>query len=314
MPTVLCRLPNHVGDCCMCLPALRLLQASGYEPALVGKRWAEDLMAGMGWRFDPIEGHVSEDLSRIRYLVNNTGATSSLLFPNSFGSALLFKIGRIPCTGLATDGRSLLLKHAIPEPGQMHEVERFFYLAHEAIKTWGGNPAWDKAPPSLGLNLLKRHEAAARNIILGHGIPEKFAILAPIARGLHKGQNKHWAHFNALCSPLREMGVTPIVFPSVREEAEARKACRDALIMPPTTLGNFAAMCKRAQVVIANDSGVSHVAAAVGARQITLVGVTTTERTGPWNPDAIVLGKDGEWPSIENVLMTLRKILVPETP
>ena len=65
MPVVLCRLPNHVGDCCMCLPALRLLSASGFTPALVGKRWAEDLLAGMGWRFDPIEGKVSEDLSRI---------------------------------------------------------------------------------------------------------------------------------------------------------------------------------------------------------------------------------------------------------
>ena len=297
----------------MCLPALRLLQASGYEPALVGKRWAEDLMAGMGWRFDPIEGHVSEDLSRIRYLVTNTGATRSLLFPNSFGSALLFKIGRVPTTGLATDGRSLLLRHAIPEPGPMHEVERFFYLTQEAIKAWGGVPAWDKPPSSLGLKLLKRHEAAARNIILGHGIPEKFAVLAPIARGLHKGQNKHWAHFNELCAPLREMGVAPIVFPSVREEADARKACRDALIMPPTTLGNFAAMCKRAQLVIANDSGVSHVAASVGARQITLIGVTSTERTGPWNPEATVLGKDGAWPTLDEVLASIRSLLAQQS-
>jgi heptosyltransferase-2 len=297
----------------MCLPALRLLQASGYEPALVGKRWAEDLMAGMGWRFDPIEGHVSEDLSRIRYLVTNTGATRSLLFPNSFGSALLFKIGRVPTTGLATDGRSLLLKHAIPEPGPMHEVERFFYLTHEAIKAWGGVPAWDRPPSSLELKLLKRHEAAARNIILGHGIPEKFAILAPVARGLHKGQNKHWPHFNELCAPLREMGVAPIVFPSVREEADARKACRDALIMPPTTLGNFAAMCKRAQLVIANDSGVSHVAAAVGAKQITLIGVTSTERTGPWNPEATVLGKDGAWPTLDEVLASIRSLLAQQS-
>ena len=55
MPNVLCRLPNHVGDCCMTLPALRLLEASGFTPMLTGKRWAEDLMSGMGWRFDPIE-------------------------------------------------------------------------------------------------------------------------------------------------------------------------------------------------------------------------------------------------------------------
>ena len=60
MPNILCRLPNHVGDCCMALPALRLLEASGFTPMLAGKRWAEDLMSGMGWRFDPIEGHVTE--------------------------------------------------------------------------------------------------------------------------------------------------------------------------------------------------------------------------------------------------------------
>ena len=64
----------------MCLPALRLLEASGFTPALVGKRWAEDLMSGMGWRFDPIEGHVTEDISRIRYLADNAQATRGLLF------------------------------------------------------------------------------------------------------------------------------------------------------------------------------------------------------------------------------------------
>ena len=53
MTEVLCRLPNHVGDCCMTLPALKLLEASGFTPVLTGKRWAEDLLSGMGWRFDP---------------------------------------------------------------------------------------------------------------------------------------------------------------------------------------------------------------------------------------------------------------------
>ena len=126
MPVLLCRLPNHVGDCCMCLPALRLLAASGFTPALVGKRWAEDLLAGMGWRFDPIEGQVSADLSRIRHLAQNAKATQGLLFPNSFGSALLFKLGRLKTTGLKTDMRSLLLDVGIPDPVNMHEVERFF--------------------------------------------------------------------------------------------------------------------------------------------------------------------------------------------
>ena len=309
MPTVLCRLPNHVGDCCMCLPALRLLAASGFTPALVGKRWAEDLLAGMGWRFDPIEGKVSEDLSRIRYLASNANAAQGLLFPNSFGSALLFKLGRLKTAGLRTDMRSFLLDNGIPEPGAMHEVERFFYVAHEAIKAWGSTPAFEKVPERLSLILMKRHEAAAKNLIEQYKIPEKFALLAPIARGKHQGKAKHWEHFNELVAPLRAKGVEPIVFPSLREEALAKAACPDATILPPTTLGNFAAIAKRAQVVVANDSGVSHIAAAVGAKQITLVGVTDTNRTGPWNPAAIVLGENGRWPEVSEVLQTLDHVL-----
>ena len=309
MSVVLCRLPNHVGDCCMCLPALRLLQASGFTPALVGKRWAEDLMSGMGWRFDPIEGKVSEDISRIHYVAHNANASAGLLFPNSFGSALLFKLGRLKTTGLKTDMRSVLLDHGIPEPGTMHEVERFFYVAHEAVKAWGGKPAFDKVPERLSLVLLKRHEAAAKNLIEQYKIPQRFALLAPIARGQHHGKNKHWEHFNELVAPLRERGIEPIIFPSVREEALAKAACPDATILPPTTLGNFAAVAKRAQVVIANDSGVSHIAAAVGGKQITLVGVTDTTRTGPWNPDAVVLGENGRWPSVEEVTETLGTML-----
>lgn len=311
MPNVLCRLPNHVGDCCMTLPALRLLEASGFTPMLTGKRWAEDLMSGMGWRFDPIEGHVTEDLHRIRYISNHLGPRPlGLLFPNSFSSALLFFIGRVRNAGFPTDGRRFLLDKVVEEPGTMHEVERFFRLAHGAIKAWGGTPAWDSVPEELGMRLLARHEAAARNLMAEHDIPENFALLAPIARGLHHGKEKQWKHFNELCGPLRDMGIEPIVFPSVREEEANHAACPNARILPPTTLGNYAALAKRARIVIANDSGISHVAAAVSANQITLIGVTDPARTRPWNSKAVCLGNNTDgWPSLDEVLSALTRSL-----
>lgn len=309
MPNVLCRLPNHVGDCCMTLPALRLLEASGFTPMLTGKRWAEDLMSGMGWRFDPIEGHVTEDLHRIRYISNHLGPRPlGLLFPNSFSSALLFSIGRVRNAGFPTDGRRFLLDKVVEAPGTMHEVERFFRLAHGAIKAWGGTPAWDSVPEELGMRLLARHEAAARNLMAEHGIPENFALLAPIARGLHHGKEKQWKHFNELCQPLRDMGIEPIVFPSVREEEANHAACPNARILPPTTLGNYAALAKRARIVIANDSGISHVAAAVSANQITLLGVTNPARTRPWNSKALCLGNNTDgWPSLQQVLCAIKQ-------
>lgn len=311
MPNVLCRLPNHVGDCCMTLPALRLLEASGFTPMLTGKRWAEDLMSGIGWRFDPIEGHVTEDLHRIRYISNHLGPRPlGLLFPNSFSSALLFSIGRVRNAGFPTDGRRFLLDKVVEEPGTMHEVERFFRLAHGAIKAWGGTPAWDSVPEELGMRLLARHEAAARNLMAEHDIPENFALLAPIARGLHHGKEKQWKHFNELCGPLRDMGIEPIVFPSVREEEANHAACPNARILPPTTLGNYAALAKRARIVIANDSGISHVAAAVSANQITLLGVTDPARTRPWNSKAVCLGNNTDgWPSLDEVLSALTRSL-----
>ncbi|MFR2198760.1 MAG: glycosyltransferase family 9 protein [Sutterella wadsworthensis] len=295
----------------MTLPALRLLEASGFTPMLTGKRWAEDLMSGMGWRFDPIEGHVTEDLHRIRYISNHLGPRPlGLLFPNSFSSALLFSIGRVRNAGFPTDGRRFLLDKVVEEPGTMHEVERFFRLAHGAIKAWGDTPAWDSVPEELGMRLLARHEAAARNLMAEHDIPENFALLAPIARGLHHGKEKQWKHFNELCGPLRDMGIEPIVFPSVREEEANHAACPNARILPPTTLGNYAALAKRARIVIANDSGISHVAAAVSANQITLIGVTDPARTRPWNSKAVCLGNNTDgWPSLDEVLSALTRSL-----
>ena len=104
------------------------------------------------------------------------------------------------------------------------------------------------------------------------------------------------------------MGIEPVVFPAVREVELVKAACPDAKICPPTTLGTLAALAKKSVVVIANDSGMSHVAAAVGARQITLIGVTRPQKTGPWNPKAIVLGNEGKWPTFCEVMDVIEKI------
>lgn len=308
-PVVICRLPNHVGDCCMTLPALLLLEASGFEPYLVGKRFAENLMLGMGWKFDPIEGHLFEDIKRLNYLAKQQNKPLGLLFPNSFTSALQFKLAGIRAAGLTTDGRSLILDKKIPEPPKMHEVERFFQVALGAIRAWGKEPAWTECPKELGMRLVSRHLLGAKNLCEKFNIPEKYALIAPITRGIHNGQIKHWKQINEVCQPLRDMGIEPLVLPSPDEIDDAKAACPDATHLPPTNLGTYAALCKEAQIVIANDSGISHVAAAVGAKQLTLIGVTSPERTGPWNPNAVIAGRDGKWPSVDEVISKIKDII-----
>ena len=305
MATLFVRLPNHIGDAVMTMPALNLLEAAGFKLYLVGKPFIGELFEGTNRRFDPIEGNLWEDIKRIRELATQLKNPRGLLMPNSFGSALLFKMAGIRPTGLATDGRSMLLEHSIPEPPRMHEVERFWYVAYEALKSWGINPPYSKLTKCINMKLAQRNEAGARNLAKKINLPSRYAILAPIAKGRHEGKEKYWRHFNDLVKPLRERGIEPVVFPAADEVEASKLATPDATIYEPTSLGNFAALCSRAEIVIANDSGVSHIAAAVGAPQITIVGVTDTDRTSPWNEKNIIVGRKGRWPEVQEVITAI---------
>jgi len=80
-------------------------------------------------------------------------------------------------------------------------------------------------------------------------------------------------------------------------------------LLPPVPLGVFAALAANAGVVIANDSGTSHVAAAVGVRQVTIFGVTDRHRTGPWSARAVCVGDNGRWPEVPEVVAAIDEAL-----
>ncbi|MGZ9031995.1 MAG: glycosyltransferase family 9 protein [Burkholderiaceae bacterium] len=287
----------------MALPALHLLAASGCTPALVGRAWAEDLFAGQGWSFGAIAGQLFRDIARVRAHARELGSSPcGVLLPNSFGSALLFRAAGVRSVGLATDGRGLLLETSIREPRLGHEVERFWRVAQGALAAWRVPPAFNEVPRELGLELATRHKETADRLLAEHKVPARFALIAPIATGLHHGRIKHWSHFAELIEPLRDRGMEPVAMPPANESSASRAALRSATILPPASLGTYAALASRAAVVIANDSGISHVAAAVGARQVTIFGVTEPDRTGPWNPRAVGVGRFGEWPAPAEVL------------
>ena len=85
---------------------------------------------------------------------------------------------------------------------------------------------------------------------------------------------------------LQAQGKTVIMCPPPNEHEAALRNAPSARCLPPLPLGAFARLCQQAQWVICNDSGVSHVAAAIKAQQLTLCGVTNPEDTGPWSPRA----------------------------
>jgi heptosyltransferase II len=306
--TVLVRLPNHVGDACMALPAIHALQGAGWPCALVGRAWGESLFSGLGLPYSVIEGRVFADRARMRELRRTKGDVCGLILPNSLGSALGFSLAGVASAGLATRGRRMLLRWPIQDPGPLHEVERFHAAAVGALRAWGSRVE-SPVPAALGLPVSGEQAGHALGALQAQGVHGAFALLAPIATGLHHGQVKHWAHFAALMPHLQQRGLQAVVAPPAQEADAVRAAMPGATLLRPVPLGTYAALAQRAAVVIANDSGSSHVAAAVGARQVTIFGVTDRKRTGPWSKRAVCVGDNGAWPDVAQVLSAIDQAL-----
>lgn len=319
MMHVLIRLPNHVGDACMALPAVFAVRDAGLPCTLVGQPWGESLFASLhlpyvtlghrrrtDWRcVRSLRRHVMTDSGDV---VASDDTVRGLLLPNSFGSALLFRLAGVHCAGLATDGRRILLRWPIAEPRDAHEVRRFHAAAVGALRAWG-RPAAQDIPATLGLEPTADQLQRARQVLRSGGVNGPYALLAPVATGLHHGRPKHWAHFAELVPRLAERGLHVVAAPPTHEADAVRAALPGATLLAPVPLGVFAALARLAALVIANDSGTSHVAAAVGARQVTIFGVTDRERTGPWSPRAVCVGANGTWPDVTAVVTAIDEAL-----
>ncbi|OVZ56384.1 hypothetical protein CDO44_20980 [Pigmentiphaga sp. NML080357] len=311
------RLPNWVGDACMCLPALELLRREGHPLVLCGRAWAQDLFSGLTGHdgFIALGRSFGEIRQTLRRSLAGHGSVRGLIFPNSLSSAALFRLAGIRSAGYRGDGRSLLLSWALPKPHGLHEVEVFYRLAYETLRRWHPGPASRPPEPGkrLALPLTAAHHEHATQTLAQAGITGPFVLLAPIAAGLHHGRPKAWPGFGALAEALGQRGWTCAICPPPHEVAVSRAAVPSATVLPPLSLGAFAALTTHAAAVVCNDSGTSHVAAAAGARQVTLFGVTRRERTGPWSPDAVCLGAEGQWPAVPEVVAAVERLAQGDT-
>ena len=293
----------------MALPALRALQAAGCSCVLVGRGWGESLLAGLQLPYRVIEGRVLADGARLRALDDVAmNDARGLILPNSIGSALAFALAGVPSAGLATGLRRVLLRWPSTDPGPCHEVQRFHAAAVTALKAW--NLSADMViPAELGLRPTAEQMAQARATLDACGVTRRYALLAPVATGLHHGQRKHWEHFGELLPVLRERGLQPVAAPLAREADAVRAELPGATLLPSVALGVYAALARASALVIANDSGSSHVAAAVSARQVTIFGVTDRSRTAPWSPRAVCVGDNGAWPNVPAVVAAVDEAL-----
>jgi len=310
---ILIRLPNWVGDVCMCLHIIARLKALGIEISICARPWAKDLLAGMGIHcFIPVNGKFTSDLKTLRaWHRTHPEYKKALLLPDSFSSAMLFKLAGFNSAGYKDDGRTLLLRWAFNKPQpRPHAAQSWFNLSEQALKVWNLIDEMQDIPARLDLPLTPLHQQLADQAIAHAGLTQgDFILIAPTATGLHRGQIKVWPHFDALTRHLQSLGLSVIMCPPPAEQAAAIAAASTARLIAPLGLGPFAALTSKAKLVICNDSGVSHICAAVNANQLTLFGVTDPQRTGPWTSNSVNLGQNGDWPALQEVITRVQQLV-----
>ncbi len=313
-PALYVRLPNWVGDVCMSLPSLQALLDTGLPVVVCARPWAQDLLAAYPLAgFVPIRGAWRTDRAAVRQHIRQArhSHVRGLLLPDSLSSALVFRFAGIPCAGYRDDGRSLILRWPCRKPGApLHAVQSWYHLTRFALTQWHLPGAPAQPADELDWIAAPQHEAQAAQAMAQAGLTRNtFVLIAPTATGLHKGRVKAWSGFDSLTQSLQARGIPVVMAPPPAERSAAEIAAPSARMLPALGLGAFAALTRQAALVVCNDSGVSHLAAAARARQITLFGVTDPNRTGPWSNRARRLGRMDAWPGAPDVLSTALEIL-----
>jgi heptosyltransferase-2 len=270
----------------MAIPFLRALarHAPGGEIAVLAKRGpGAVLAAAAGADWIPRLGEL-RDAAAIR----RGRFDEAWLLPNSFRSAVAPFLGGVADRiGYATDRRSALLTRPVaPPPRTSHQLRDYDVL----LASRGIRP--DLEPPRLAPPpaAVARADAALSAAGVAH------APLVLLAPGAAFSWTKRWPpeHWGGLAAKLADRGAAAAVVIGPGEEPLAASVLA-AADRPLPVVGadldpvELAALLSRGRVVVANDSGPMHLAAAVGTPVVALFGPTDPGRTGPTGSRSRVL-------------------------
>jgi len=313
---ILVRGVNWLGDAVMSAPALQRLRERFPEAhiTLLCPEKLHDL-----WQFHPALSKIisfgpHDSVFTTAAQLRKGCFDLTLVFPNSPRSALESRLAHIPCRiGYARSWRNFLLTHPIPpRPGAVKmrkrpvsEIKRlvadltnqnrqeFPLAAHQMneylhlVATLGANP--DPVAPFLEVT-----EQEIEHVRVKFSLPESDLPIFGINPGAEFGPAKRWPADRFRSAVVRVQEMTHgawILFGGPNDIALANQIANSIGNAQPflnlagmTSLRELMALLKICRVLLTNDTGPMHLAAALGTPVVVPFGSTSPELTGPGDP------------------------------
>jgi len=281
LPRILVVAPNWIGDVLMAQPLLARLHekqpdlkihvmAPEWVAAVVRRMPEVDEVIAAPFRHGALELRGRWKLGRA---LKRRGYDQAIVLPNSWKSALVPFFAGIPLrSGYVGEARYGLLNSTYPKSG----ISMRLHYARLAE-----SPGSEAKQP-LPATRLRADAAEIAAVARRFGIESRYAVLCP---GAEYGPAKRWPYFRQLAEKI----TLPAVLLGAANDLESCRTIPGKNLAGKTTLDEAIALVAGAAVVVSNDSGLMHVAAALGRPLVALFGSSSPEHTPPQSPAARVL-------------------------
>jgi heptosyltransferase III len=298
--------PGALGDVLLAGPALGHLRSLDFRTTIASTSRLVALFAGSGL----VDGARDvEGLGLHRLFVEPI--VPGALEPIQTFDALVFWVGAgdpVFRRNLATLDRPTVIARAQPSRGAGRHVSRHLV---ETLAPLGPLPP-DVPPARVRATAAARASAEAWLADRAIG-PGEAVVLQPGAGSAAKV----WPGFPALARRLRASGLPVIALAGpadgpVVEALLAAEALTEDRVARHWPLVEIAGLLSLARAAVGNDSGPTHLAAAVGCPTVAVFGPTDPAAWAPLGPGVRALwGTSGEtlWPDIDRVRATLEALL-----
>ena len=303
---ILIRATNWVGDAVMTMPALEAVRANFPDAniTVLARPWVIPLLENNPAVNRVIPYHrgngFKNDFLEIIHVIRQIRAEDfnlAILFQNAFEAALLTFLGGIKNrVGYNTDGRGFLLSHGVRRRDDImkgHQVE--YYLAILRGMDWQAK----SKDPTLFVDPKEIESVGA--MLLTHGIDVGHFVVA-LSPGAIYGPAKRWPaeRFAQIGDWATEKWGAKVLILGSEGEKEicdgVSKAMKQSALnlSGMTSLAGAMALIKRCGFFVTNDSGLMHVAAAIGVPLVAVFGSTDPIATGPRSPNARIVQHETE--------------------